>query len=72
MTARSGALADFWRGYLALLPLWSGAIPAGVAFGVAARSAGLGFGYDAIQESGAFFFRPVINFIHAAFSRFVK
>jgi predicted branched-subunit amino acid permease len=38
----SGALADFWRGYLALLPLWSGAIPAGVAYGVAARSAGLG------------------------------
>jgi predicted branched-subunit amino acid permease len=39
--ARSSALAGFWRGYLALLPLWSGAIPAGVAFGVAARSAGL-------------------------------
>src|ERR1044071_3573274 len=39
---RSDSLAGFWRGYLALLPLWSGAIPAGVAFGVAARSAGLG------------------------------
>src|SRR5215207_8777861 len=39
---RSSSLADFWRGYLALLPLWSGAIPAGVAYGVAARSAGLG------------------------------
>jgi predicted branched-subunit amino acid permease len=34
-------LADFWRGYLALLPLWTGAIPAGVAYGVAARDAGL-------------------------------
>jgi len=34
----------FARGYLALLPLWSGAIPAGVAFGVAARSVGLGVG----------------------------
>jgi predicted branched-subunit amino acid permease len=40
-TIRSRSLADFWRGYLALLPLWSGAIPAGVAYGVAARSAGL-------------------------------
>ena len=40
-TTRSDSLADFRRGYLALLPLWSGAIPAGVAFGVAARSAGL-------------------------------
>lgn len=40
-TARSFSLADFWRGYLALLPLWTGAIPAGVAYGVAARSAGL-------------------------------
>src|SRR4051794_41273241 len=39
---RADALAAFWRGYLALLPLWSGAIPAGVAYGVAARSAGLG------------------------------
>ncbi|MCC7367099.1 MAG: AzlC family ABC transporter permease [Chloroflexi bacterium] len=38
---RRRARADFWRGYLALLPLWTGAIPAGVAFGVAARSAGL-------------------------------
>jgi len=42
MKSRSEARADFWRGYLALLPLWSGAIPAGVAYGVAARSAGLG------------------------------
>jgi predicted branched-subunit amino acid permease len=39
---RSDALAAFGRGYLALLPLWSGAIPAGIAYGVAARSAGLG------------------------------
>src|SRR5918999_5625272 len=41
---RSDSLAAFRRGYLALLPLWSGAIPAGVAYGVAARSAGLGVG----------------------------
>src|SRR5919206_2124891 len=39
--SRSDSLAAFWRGYLALLPLWSGAIPAGIAFGVAARAAGL-------------------------------
>jgi predicted branched-subunit amino acid permease len=43
-TTRSDSLADFRRGYLALLPLWSGAIPAGVAYGVAARSAGLSVG----------------------------
>src|SRR4051794_27463767 len=39
---RADTLAAFGRGYLALLPLWSGAIPAGIAYGVAARSAGLG------------------------------
>jgi predicted branched-subunit amino acid permease len=39
---RSAALRAFARGALALLPLWAGAIPAGVAFGVAARHAGLG------------------------------
>src|SRR3954451_16591875 len=39
--ARADALAAFGRGYLALLPLWSGAIPAGLAYGVAARAAGL-------------------------------
>lgn len=36
--------ALFVRGFLGLLPLWAGAIPAGIAFGVAARSAGLGAG----------------------------
>jgi len=41
MIARRDAQLGFWRGYLALLPLWSGAIPAGIAFGVAARAAGL-------------------------------
>ncbi|MGE3270139.1 MAG: AzlC family ABC transporter permease [Chloroflexota bacterium] len=39
---RTDAVAAFRRGYLALLPLWTGAIPAGVAYGVAARAAGLG------------------------------
>src|SRR2546423_15475872 len=39
---RADTLAAFGRGYLALLPLWSGAIPAGIAYGVAARAGGLG------------------------------
>jgi predicted branched-subunit amino acid permease len=43
-SSRTGGMAAFGRGYVALLPLWSGAIPAGVAFGVAARSAGLSVG----------------------------
>lgn len=37
-------LALFARGFGALLPLWAGAIPVGVAYGVAARGAGLSFG----------------------------
>jgi predicted branched-subunit amino acid permease len=39
---RAAALRAFARGALALLPLWAGAVPAGIAFGVAARHAGLG------------------------------
>ena len=31
----------FWRGFVGLLPLWAGAIPSGMAYGLAARSAGL-------------------------------
>jgi predicted branched-subunit amino acid permease len=34
----------FGRGFVAMLPLWAGAIPVGAAFGVAAREAGLGGG----------------------------
>src|SRR5205814_650363 len=37
-------LALFARGFVALLPLWAGAIPSGIAYGVAARSAALGLG----------------------------
>src|SRR5204863_4019516 len=33
-------LALFRRGFLGLLPLWLGAIPIGIAYGVAARAAG--------------------------------
>lgn len=32
----------FARGFLALMPLWTGAIPVGIAYGVAARGVGLG------------------------------
>ena len=42
--SRRAALHAFARGALALLPLWTGAVPAGMAFGVAARHAGLGAG----------------------------
>ena len=38
----SGVL--FVRGFVALLPLWAGAIPIGIAYGVAARGGGLSFG----------------------------
>jgi predicted branched-subunit amino acid permease len=34
--------AQFVEGFVAMLPLWSGAIPAGIAYGVAATSAGIG------------------------------
>src|SRR5262249_46719952 len=38
---RPCAVALFLRGFAALLPLWAGAIPTGIAFAVAARGAGL-------------------------------
>jgi predicted branched-subunit amino acid permease len=43
--ARRSLLASgFGRGFLAMLPLWAGAIPLGVVYAVAARGAGLGPG----------------------------
>ncbi len=36
------AAARFLHGFVALLPLWIGAIPVGIAYAVAARAAGLG------------------------------
>lgn len=36
--------AMFVRGFVGMLPLWAGAIPVGVAYGVAARGIGLGIG----------------------------
>ena len=40
----SAPLRLFGRGFIAMLPLWAGAIPVGIAYGVAARGAGLGLG----------------------------
>lgn len=40
--AADEARTQFRRGFLSLLPLWAGAIPVGIVFGVAARNAGLG------------------------------
>ncbi len=37
----TGSLALFARGFVAMLPLWAGAIPVGIAYGLAARGAGL-------------------------------
>jgi predicted branched-subunit amino acid permease len=39
---RSSTRRLFFRGFIELLPLWAGAVPSGLAFGVAARSLGLG------------------------------
>ncbi|MGH2353631.1 MAG: AzlC family ABC transporter permease [Chloroflexota bacterium] len=41
---RPPTLVLFVRGFLALLPLWTGAVPVGIAYGVAARGAGLSLG----------------------------
>lgn len=42
MCARDSApIADFRSGFVAMLPLWAGAIPSGMAFGVAAHAAGM-------------------------------
>jgi predicted branched-subunit amino acid permease len=40
-TAESSSWTLFGRGFLGLMPLWTGAIPVGVAYAVAARDAGL-------------------------------
>ena len=38
---QTGAWTAFRRGFVALLPLWTGAIPVGIAYAVAARGVGL-------------------------------
>jgi len=38
---RPSPFAAFGRGFLAVLPLWTGAIPVGIAYGVAAQAVGL-------------------------------
>lgn len=42
--------ALFVRGFVALLPLWAGALPVGVAYGVAAQGAGLSAGATQIMS----------------------
>lgn len=42
--ARRRRLGPVARGFAAMLPVWAGAVPVGIAYGVAARDAGLGAG----------------------------
>jgi 4-azaleucine resistance transporter AzlC len=41
MTPSTVRGAEFVEGFVAMLPLWSGAIPSGIAYGVAARAVGM-------------------------------
>jgi predicted branched-subunit amino acid permease len=47
-------LALFVRGFGAMVPLWTGAIPIGIAYGVAARGAGLGLGATLLMSLTVF------------------
>ena len=47
-------LALFVQGYIAMLPLWTGAIPIGIAYGVAARGTGLGLGETLLMSLTVF------------------
>ena len=42
----SGSRTLFLRGFMAMMPMWTGAIPVGLAYGLAARGAGL----DAVES----------------------
>ncbi len=44
----------FAQGFLAMLPLWTGAIPIGIAYGVAARDAGLNFAQTQLMSLTVF------------------
>jgi predicted branched-subunit amino acid permease len=50
----NSARAEFRRGFIALLPLWTGAIPVGVAYAVAARGAGLSAVATQLQSAVVF------------------
>jgi len=53
--ARTSTLcALFVRGFVAMLPLWTGAIPIGIAYGVAARGTGLGLGETLLMSLTVF------------------
>ncbi|MDI3340255.1 MAG: AzlC family ABC transporter permease [Sphaerobacter sp.] len=47
---RGGPLRLFGRGFLAMLPLWVGAIPTGIAYAVAARGVGIGPGETQVMS----------------------
>jgi len=44
----------FRRGFLAMAPLWVGAVPVGIAYAVAARAAGLGTGETQLMSAVVF------------------
>jgi predicted branched-subunit amino acid permease len=48
------SLRLFVRGFVGLMPLWTGAIPVGIAYGVAARSAGLSLAETQIMSLTVF------------------
>jgi predicted branched-subunit amino acid permease len=52
--ASVSGMQPFWRGFLAMLPLWSGAIPIGIAYAVAARGIGLGPGETQLMSAMVF------------------
>jgi len=48
------ARVQFARGFLGLLPLWAGAIPVGIAYGLAARGIGLSLGETQVMSLTVF------------------
>jgi predicted branched-subunit amino acid permease len=53
-SSSSTPLALFVGGFIAMLPLWTGAIPMGIAYGVAARGAGFGLGETLLMSLTVF------------------
>ncbi len=53
-SSSSTPLALFVGGFIAMLPLWTGAIPIGIAYGVAARGAGFGLGETLLMSLTVF------------------
>lgn len=53
-SSSSTPLALFVGGFIAMLPLWTGAIPIGIAYGLAARGAGFGLGETLLMSLTVF------------------